>query len=452
MQTLDSRSNGPDIVLGTLPVVAVAVRRRRKNNKVTRRMRLNFLDMAPSPPPLPPSLFLPPLHLWTTRSGLPTPVRPTLASNGPKTFLSRPTNHCTPIHVASSPSSPLARPPVLLAGNVPAMVISRLSSLSLDDPSLPAPPGSLGSYQPPFPPLFSPSPLPRHAYALLPPGLALRTSGNVFDSRDDFETTGSGSGDSRKSSSSDSCSASSVASTSSLVYSSISSLGSIGMGEGEQIGRRKRDEEGMFEDPTLTEARRALWEDVPSSPRSGSVGRKIYPDEGTDAGDEQGSSSSDEEEGGTDLQPLPSPSKPSHATLPPLASCLRPPSHSRPPSRSSSHSSSSTTTTPYSLSSSVQFASSPPEKAVTYSGVDYERGGEGQVEKLSMREWVELREVREAVGLWSGKIARWEGDIPQGEKEKEGRGRGHLSVGTSLSSIDGVGTVRVGGGEDLPTV
>lgn len=74
------------------------------------------------------------------------------------------------------------------------------------------------------------------------------------------------------------------------------------------------------------------------------------------------------------------------------------------------------------------------------------------MEKLSMREWVELREVREAVGLWSGKIARWEGDIPQGEKEKEGRGSGGVSAGTSFSSIHGVGTVRVGGEEDLSTV
>lgn len=30
------------------------------------------------------------------------------------------------------------------------------------------------------------------------------------------------------------------------------------------------------------------------------------------------------------------------------------------------------------------------------------------MEKLTLREWVELRDVRGAVGVWSGKVAKWQ--------------------------------------------
>ncbi|KAK4705574.1 molybdenum cofactor sulfurtransferase, partial [Phenoliferia sp. Uapishka_3] len=94
--------------------------------------------------------------------------------------------------------------------------------------------------------------------------------------------------------------------------------------------------------------------------------------------------------------------------LPPLPSCLRPPLP-----RSSSASSQSSSTP------SVQFAE---EWTVTftYSPVDYVRRGQSPVEKLSIKEWVELRSVREAVGLFSGKIQPWkDGQEPPSPTESQ---------------------------------
>ena len=53
---------------------------------------------------------------------------------------------------------------------------------------------------------------------------------------------------------------------------------------------------------------------------------------------------------------------------------------------------------------------------MTYSRDDYIRAGIEPVEKLSMKEWVELQGVREAVGVWSGRIEKWRADHEGDEK------------------------------------
>lgn len=179
------------------------------------------------------------------------------------------------------------------------------------------------------------------------------------------------------------------------------------------------------EDPQLAAARRALWEDSPE-PSETSRTTSVFADDQEDSSEEgrpaSASAGDDEEsddldcleyevlsvhglekivtehvEGAEDDYRLPSPGRPSHATLPPLPSCLRP----APPQRSSSNHSSSG-------QSSVQFSLEPPLAFPAYSALDYERRGEGPIERLSIREWVELQGVREAFGVWSGKLDKWD--------------------------------------------
>lgn len=76
-----------------------------------------------------------------------------------------------------------------------------------------------------------------------------------------------------------------------------------------------------------------------------------------------------------------------------------------------SPSATSTSTASTSAPPSVSFSPAPPLEGATYSAVDYERGGDGPVEKLSVREWIELQGVREAVGVWSGKIEPWSAEL-----------------------------------------
>ena len=151
---------------------------------------------------------------------------------------------------------------------------------------------------------------------------------------------------------------------------------------------------------------------------------------------------------------------PCHATLSPRASCLRnsplarsaslaalscstssfssdsspvslsdsaalpPPDSDTPPTTGRQHrrrnsssggrlspSATSTSTASTSAPPSVSFSPAPPLEGATYSAVDYERGGDGPVEKLSVREWIELQGVREAVGVWSGKIEPWSAEL-----------------------------------------
>lgn len=52
------------------------------------------------------------------------------------------------------------------------------------------------------------------------------------------------------------------------------------------------------------------------------------------------------------------------------------------------------------------------------------------MEKLSIREWIELQGVREAVGVWSGKIGKWE----DGQEGAEAAGMS-ASV-SSLASVE----------------
>ncbi|SCV68815.1 BQ2448_936 [Microbotryum intermedium] len=167
------------------------------------------------------------------------------------------------------------------------------------------------------------------------------------------------------------------------------------------------------EDPQLAAARRALWEDVvpptkaTTSPQSnsgsddsGSMTPSAQPcpvfdeDDNEDVKDEAQQDSDSEDEPNADAIP---PHEPSHATLTPLASCLRSEAPSRTPSTQSLSNGCPST-------SFVRISEDPPRAFMTYSAIDYERRGQGPVEKLSIKEWMELQGVREAVGVWSGRI------------------------------------------------
>ncbi|GAA5859622.1 hypothetical protein JCM8547_006167 [Rhodosporidiobolus lusitaniae] len=229
---------------------------------------------------------------------------------------------------------------------------------------------------------------------------------------------------------------------------------------GTGMDKAKREAVKGWEDPALAAARRALWaddeaegatlepakeEDVPASPV---VTVEAEADEDDEGGEE------DEEEDDEDEWELPPARAVLSATLAaPVYSCIRssPSSrtalslstsfscdqssssssstgdhddydsasssfvYSRGVSPSASSASSSSSSTPTSASacpslshSSVSFSTAPPETCSTYSSRAYSRRGDAPVEKLSIRDWMELTSVREAVGVWSGRIQKWD--------------------------------------------
>ncbi|GAA5941620.1 hypothetical protein JCM1841_000593 [Sporobolomyces salmonicolor] len=212
------------------------------------------------------------------------------------------------------------------------------------------------------------------------------------------------------------------------------------------MDKAKREAVKGWEDPALAAARRALWDDVPEETKEelqeGRQALQVFVDDDEEEGAQDEFEDSDDDHDDWSLFP---PRSPAHATLAPGPSCLR--NRGSPSSAclslstsfsSSSQSSSafgdrgvspsSSQTSHTSIHSrdspSLRFSDDPPLTCPTYSAEDYERKGEGPVEKLSIREWIELQGVREAVGVWSGKIGKWDED-----ETAEGRTTG---VGASV--------------------
>ncbi|GAA5834912.1 hypothetical protein JCM11251_002060 [Rhodosporidiobolus azoricus] len=222
---------------------------------------------------------------------------------------------------------------------------------------------------------------------------------------------------------------------------------------------------GGWEDPALARARRALWEDVAPSSEGEKAGEgEVFVEEEEDGEDEQDAEEEEQEGEDEDDWHLPPARPPTSASTHPLHSCLRSSSLSRSFASLSCSSASSTTppnhtddtsstgsscrssspnpcpsspaSSSLSLSSSsqsqkgVSFSPTPPTSCLTYSPLAYPRSGLPPVEKLSIREWMELQGVREAVGVWSGRVGSW-GDVQAAiqaeaeEKErKDGTGAG----------------------------
>lgn len=220
------------------------------------------------------------------------------------------------------------------------------------------------------------------AFSYLPPGLGLSIKGHsaVFLDRDDFEqpdhlggggasgarpsptllsrrfsaSSHTNSNGSRKSSDSSSSSSDTNANGS-----PTSSLASSTSEDPAAAARRKaRTWLAAGEDPGLGAARRALWEDPeelkpPREEEACAADQAARVLIAADEADDEGDDSDDDELDVPILPPVPSPSRPAHATLPPLPSCLRPPLLGRSVSGSSQASS----------SASVQFAPEQPEPA-----------------------------------------------------------------------------------------
>ncbi|BGO92810.1 hypothetical protein NBRC10512_007929 [Rhodotorula toruloides] len=201
---------------------------------------------------------------------------------------------------------------------------------------------------------------------------------------------------------------------------------SMSSGLDDRQRRERAAKRGGWEDPALAAARRALWEDVPED-----VAQETQANDGAGApevfvdSDENASSENAEDVDAAEEWKLPVPARePCHLTLTPRAPCLR----NSPLSRASLSLSCSTTfistssvsedrngrlspsaaSTASTSAPSVTFARDPPTTCPTYSKEAYERGGDAPVEKLSIKEWIELQGVREAVGVWSGKIGKWQ--------------------------------------------
>lgn len=182
------------------------------------------------------------------------------------------------------------------------------------------------------------------------------------------------------------------------------------------------------EDPALAAARRALWDEDPpavTTTTSHSLFGTPTESEASQLGnssDESDADSFDDDEPvshrNARLFSLPhAPYQPKHQSRPQLVSCLRTSSStsfqsalSLSPSLASTASSVCSlplTSASSSSSLSVQFSDSPPDTLVTYSKHDYVRRGDAAVEKLSVRDWIELRDVK-SVAVWSGKVAKWD--------------------------------------------
>ena len=234
------------------------------------------------------------------------------------------------------------------------------------------------------------------------------------------------------------------------------------------IEKKKREAIKGWEDPALAAARKALWDDVAVS-TEGETGKDEvskkqksggtedeeaveFDDNEDENEDEDGADEEEKEEWG-----FSSPRPPCHSTLSPGPSCLRTTATPSPRFASlslndSSTSSSSPSTSPHdrdnergvspspsSTSSqtslttpSIRFSPDPPKTAATYSKMDYERKGDLPVEKLSIREWIELQGVREAVGVWSGKIAKWEEGAEESQPTSAGMGTGSSNGGSGI--------------------
>ncbi|SGY30289.1 BQ5605_C002g01139 [Microbotryum silenes-dioicae] len=216
------------------------------------------------------------------------------------------------------------------------------------------------------------------------------------------------------------------------------------------------------EDPQLAAARRALWEDV-NPPMMKKTTMSTHSNSGSDDSgsmtpsaqacpvfDEDEKEVDNQAQEGSDTEDEPNPDtvpphEPSHATLTPLASCLRSETPSRTPSTNSLSNGSPS-------GSFVRISREPPRAFTTYSAIDYERRGQGPVEKLSIKEWMELQGVREAVGVWSGRITAndWSEEPSSingmstngpGTESSEGSepiiaiGKGHPSVATGVRRV-----------------
>ncbi|KAK4050488.1 hypothetical protein OIO90_005071 [Microbotryomycetes sp. JL221] len=190
------------------------------------------------------------------------------------------------------------------------------------------------------------------------------------------------------------------------------------------------------EDPELAAARRALWEDEPVHNEADGTRPSVFAEDDDDEASQRTPKATttvfDFDRGPIHSPPLsdyeeqrveyaaeppslvgtdeygdedddderPPPATPGHATLPPLPSCLRP---MAPLSRRHSATSSSAET---GTTISVRISEEPPASFPTHSPIDYERKGDEPVSRLSVREWLELQGVREAVGVWSGRIQK----------------------------------------------
>ncbi|GAA5917208.1 hypothetical protein JCM6882_002258 [Rhodosporidiobolus microsporus] len=255
-----------------------------------------------------------------------------------------------------------------------------------------------------------------------------------------------------------------------------------------KTGKSNREEresaavKGGWEDPALARARRALWEDVPVEvvQTGGTAAAVFVEEEEGEEGEEGDEEEGEEEEDDWQLPPArpdaasssSSSSSSNATTTAPLYSCLRTSSLSRSfaslscsttstsssPSSSPSPSSPSSSslclsTTPSSCSSSrgggsssVTFAPTPTTSTcLTYSPLAYPRGGHQPVEKLSIREWMELQGVREAVGVWSGRVGTWEevraameGEEREARERALGLGGGEKRGRPACSRLQGV--------------
>lgn len=212
--------------------------------------------------------------------------------------------------------------------------------------------------------------------------------------------------------------------------------------------RRSLNDVAIGEDSGLVAARRALWADTPAPDKSTPTTADVeHPEpksnialvsssseseddqvskdqlEQEDEDDDEGERSDASSTASVDLPPVPSPHEPAHTTKMPARPCLRLRSSLSSRLLSSSSNASSSRRPSMSRSSSngtasVETTAPPPtvvqfsdecETALTYSPIDYERRSEtGPVEKLSIRDWIELRDVREAIGVWSGRIEPWD--------------------------------------------
>lgn len=166
------------------------------------------------------------------------------------------------------------------------------------------------------------------------------------------------------------------------------------------------------EEEGLRAARRALWSDVVIIPKPPRVEMVVLQSEDQEEGEKLEPGEVDWEWG-----------TPVHKSLPssPLAPCLR--LSSTPSLNSSLSCISSTSFINESLSEkvikNVVSFNEITRIESTYSKELYPRTGMIPLDKLTIREWVELQGVREGLGLWSGKLSRDSPVVVGGGVEEE---------------------------------